>query len=138
MFPLGCLYTLKGQNMVSPQSSLLHVKKHQLPELFLIEEVLHFSDNFHSPPLGSLQYILFFLYSGSQSRMQHSRCNLTTADQKGKIPFPNLLGTLHLVHLAFRSASAQWQFMSNFSSNSIPRLLLSAWLLLIPPSPSLY
>ena len=81
-----------------------------------------------------------FLCWGLQSWTQYSRWGLTRAEQRGRITSLDLLATLLMqprTRLALRAASAHCQLMSSLSSISTPKSL-SAELLSIPSSPSLY
>lgn len=93
-------------------------------------EMLQFSE--HPLPWTRSKRFITFLFCGLHSWTQHSRWDLTRAEQRGKIPSLTLLAILLCVqpriHLAFLSASARCQLVSTFLPTNIPKCsgLLSA------------
>ena len=64
-FPLlfiQSLQVLEGRNAVSLEPSLLQAKKAQLPQPFLVVEVLQTSDHLSGPPLDPLQELHVFCW----------------------------------------------------------------------------
>ena len=74
------LQVLKGHNEVSPVSSLFQAKQAQLPQPFLLGEVLQPSDHLSGLLWTCSKSSMSFMYLGPQAWMQYSRWGLIRAE----------------------------------------------------------
>jgi len=90
---------------IPTEPSLLQAEQFQLSQPFLIGEMLQTLIHLCDPSLDSHQYINASLVLGSPELDKHSRCGLTSAEQRGRITSLNLVATLCLKQLRIPFAS---------------------------------
>lgn len=131
---------VEDSSKIHPYSSLLKTGQSQFPQHFLLCHVLQSPNPLGGLLLDSPIYIsvCFFLYWGMPNRIQHSRCAVGTAEQRGRISSLNQLVTPLLIQpkmlSAFFAARAYRWLMFSLVSTGTSGPSLQSWFLASQPS----